>query len=65
MNCLGCLIGGGAAPVVIGFIATFITLGQAIAVSSFVYVIADVALAFVAVRLLKPDMRDRLRAGRS
>ena len=57
MNCVGWLIGGGAAPVAIGYLATYITLGRAIAVSSLVYVIAGVTLAFVAVRLLKPDMR--------
>jgi sugar phosphate permease len=57
MNCIGWLIGGGVAPVVIGLLATFMTLGQAIAPSSAVYVIAGAAAAFVAIRLLKPDMR--------
>ena len=57
MNCVGWLIGGGTAPVVIGFLATYITLGQAIAVSSLGYVIAGAAIVGVAIKLLKRDMR--------
>jgi MFS family permease len=56
MNCLGWLIGGGTAPVAIGFLATYITLGQSIAVSSLVYVIAGLVLAGVALKRLKRDM---------
>jgi MFS family permease len=56
MNCIGWLIGGGAAPVAIGFLATYIPLGQAIAVSSVVYVMAGAVLAIAAMRLLKADM---------
>lgn len=57
MNCIGWLIGGGAAPVTIGFLATYMTLGKAIATSSIVYGLAGVLLIFTAARLLPADLR--------
>jgi sugar phosphate permease len=42
MNCVGWLVGGGIAPVMIGFLAGHLTLGKAIAVSSVAYVIAAI-----------------------
>lgn len=56
MNCIGWLIGGGTAPVAIGFVATYVGLGRAIAISSSVYVLAGVVLVFAATRLLRADM---------
>ncbi len=44
MNALGWLGGGGTAPLVIGYIAKRTTLGQGIAMSSSVYVLAGVVL---------------------
>jgi sugar phosphate permease len=44
MNCVGWLMGGGIAPVLIGFLAGHLTLGKAIAVSSVAYVVAAVLL---------------------
>lgn len=57
MNCIGWLIGGGAAPVTIGFLATYMTLGKSIAASAVIYVVAAVLLAIAAVRLLHPDLK--------
>jgi MFS family permease len=57
MNCIGWLIGGGAAPVTIGFLATYLTLGKAIATSAAVYVLAGVLLTFTATTLLPADLR--------
>jgi MFS family permease len=56
MNCIGWLIGGGAAPVTIGFLATYMTLGKSIATSAVVYVLAGILLMFAAISLLKPDL---------
>jgi MFS family permease len=57
MNCIGWLIGGGTAPVTIGFLATYMTLGQSIATSAAIYVLAGLLLAFTAIRLLQPDLQ--------
>lgn len=56
MNCVGWLIGGGAAPVAIGFLAKYLPLGKAIATSGGVYVLAGILLVFTAVRLLHVDL---------
>lgn len=56
MNCIGWLIGGGAAPVTIGFLATYMTLGKSIATSAVVYLLAGILLAFAAIRLLGSDL---------
>jgi len=44
MNCIGWLVGGGIAPVLIGFVAGHFSLGKAIAASSVAYVIAGILL---------------------
>ena len=44
MNCVGWLVGGGIAPVLIGFLAGHLSLGKAIAASSVAYVIAGILL---------------------
>lgn len=59
MNCVGWLLGGGAAPVTIGLLATYLTLGKAIAAPAVVYLLAGILLAFPAIRLLPADL-DRL-----
>jgi MFS family permease len=46
MNCVGWLLGGGAAPVTIGFVAGYLSLGYAIALSALVYLLAAVGLFF-------------------
>jgi len=62
MNCVGWMVGGGLAPVVIGFLSVRFTLGKAIAFSSIVYVVAGLLLLTTVVRFLKQDI-DRLNAG--
>lgn len=57
MNCIGWLIGGGTAPVTIGFLATHLTLGKSIATSAVVYLLAGLLLAFAATRLLGTDLQ--------
>jgi len=57
MNCVGWLLGGGAAPLAIGFLATHISLGRAIAVSAVVYGIGGILLLITAARLLPRDLR--------
>lgn len=57
MNCIGWLIGGGAAPVTIGFLAARMTLGKAIAASAVVYLLAAFLLMLAATRFLKADLR--------
>ena len=44
MNCVGWLVGGGIAPVLIGYLAGRLSLGNAIATSSVAYVIAGILL---------------------
>jgi len=56
MNCVGWLIGGGAAPVTIGFLAGFLGMGKAIAASAAVYLGAGVLLTFTAVQLMGKDL---------
>jgi MFS family permease len=57
MNCIGWLIGGGAAPVTIGWLATHLTLGQSIATSAVIYVLAAVLLTVAAIKLLGADLQ--------
>jgi len=59
MNCVGWLVGGGLAPVTIGYLAGHFTLGKAIALSSAVYVVAGLLLLTTVGRFLKRDI-DRL-----
>lgn len=56
MNCIGWLLGGGAAPVAIGFLAMHISLGQAIAVSAIVYVLAGIILIATAATWLPVEI---------
>lgn len=56
MNCVGWLIGGGTAPVAIGFLATYLSLGKAVAISAIVYVLAGALLILVATRFFRRDM---------
>lgn len=44
MNCVGWLVGGGIAPVLIGFLAGHLSLGRAIALSSVSYLLAGILL---------------------
>ncbi len=44
MNCVAWLLGGGIAPVVIGFLAVYVSLGKAIALSSTIYGLAGILL---------------------
>ncbi|HET7347784.1 MAG TPA: hypothetical protein VFJ10_10660, partial [Acidobacteriaceae bacterium] len=56
MNCIGWLLGGGAAPVAIGFLSMHISLGQAIASSAIVYVMAGIILIATAARWLPAEI---------
>ena len=56
MNCVGWLVGGGLAPVLIGLIARFTSLGKAIALSSTVYLFAGALLILTMQRFLGEDM---------
>jgi hypothetical protein len=60
MNCIGWLLGGGAAPLAIGFLAMHISLGRAIASSAIVYVIAGMILIVTAAKWLPAEI---FRAG--
>ncbi len=57
MNCIGWLIGGGAAPVTIGLLASYMTMGKAIATSAVVYVLAGILMAFAAIHLFVSDLQ--------
>jgi sugar phosphate permease len=56
MNCIGWLMGGGVAPVMIGFLAVHLSLGKAIALSSVAYVIASILLLLTMRCFLKSDI---------
>ena len=56
MNCVGWLVGGGLAPVSIGLIAKFTSLGKAIALSSTVYLIAGALLILTMQHFLDRDI---------
>jgi MFS family permease len=56
MNCVGWLIGGGAAPVTIGFLAGSLGMGRAIATSAAVYLGAGILLTVTAFRLMGNDL---------
>jgi MFS family permease len=55
MNCVGWLMGGGLAPVLIGFLAGRLTLGTAIATSCVVYVLGGVLLLLTMLCFLEHD----------
>lgn len=56
MNCVGWLIGGGAAPVTIGLLAGSLGMGRAIAASAAVYLGAGILLTVTAVQLMGKDL---------
>jgi sugar phosphate permease len=58
MNCVGWLMGGGLAPVLIGFLAGRLTLGRAIAVSSVAYLLAGLLLLLTMGYLLDRDTKE-------
>ena len=59
MNCVGWLLGGGLAPVLVGFLAAYISLGRAIALSATFYAIAGILLILTMRYFLDTDI-DRL-----
>ncbi len=59
MNCVGWLLGGGVAPALIGFLAAYISLGRAIALSATFYAIAGILLILTMRYFLDTDI-DRL-----
>jgi MFS family permease len=59
MNCVGWLLGGGVAPIVVGFLAQQIGLGAAIAATSGVYLLAAACLLTAMAFFLRRDV-DRL-----
>jgi len=60
MNCVGWLVGGGIAPVSIGFLAGHFSLGNAIAASSVAYVIAGILLLLTMRCFLERDANKAL-----
>ena len=56
MNCVGWMIGGGAAPITVGLLSRRIGLGASIAFSASAYVLAGVLLLFGLTRFLKKDL---------
>lgn len=56
MNCVGWLVGGGIAPVLIGYLAVHLSLGKAIAMSSTVYGVAGILLVLTMSRFLNADI---------
>ena len=56
MNCVGWLLGGGLAPVLVGYLAVYISMGHAIALSSIVYVLAGILMILAMSRYLKKDV---------
>ena len=56
MNCVGWLLGGGLAPVLVGYLAVYLSLGHAIALSSIVYVLAGLLMILAMRRYLAKDV---------
>jgi MFS family permease len=56
MNCVGWLLGGGIAPVLIGALALRMSLGNAIALSSMVYCLAGILLVVTMLYFLDEDI---------
>jgi hypothetical protein len=63
MNCVGWLLGGGIAPVLIGALALRMSLGNAIALSSVVYCLAGILLVVTMLCFLDEDI-NQLQAGK-
>ena len=62
MNCVGWMIGGGAAPLVIGVMAKHFGLGASISFAAAAYVAAALLLLFGMLKTLPPDLL-RMRQG--
>jgi MFS family permease len=62
MNCVGWLLGGGIAPVLIGALALRMSLGNAIALSSMVYCLAGILLVVTMLCFLDEDI-NQLQSG--
>jgi hypothetical protein len=56
MNCVGWLLGGGLAPVLVGYLAVYLSLGHAIALTSIVYVLAGLLMILAMRRFLATDV---------
>jgi sugar phosphate permease len=63
MNCVGWLLGGGIAPVLIGALALRMSLGNAIALSSMVYCLAGILLVVTMLYFLDEDI-NHLQSGK-
>lgn len=63
MNCVGWLLGGGIAPVLIGALALRMSLGNAIALSSMVYCVAGILLVVTMLYFLDGDI-NQLQSGK-
>lgn len=57
MNCVGWLLGGGLAPVLVGYLAIYLSLGNAIALSSMIYVLGGLLMILAMRRFLANDIR--------
>lgn len=57
MNCVGWLLGGGLAPVLVGYLAVYLSLGNAIALSSMIYVLGGLLMILAMRRFLAKDIR--------
>jgi sugar phosphate permease len=56
MNCVGWLLGGGIGPVLIGFLALHLSLGEAIALSSVAYLLSGILLILTMKCFLEGDI---------
>jgi MFS family permease len=63
MNCVGWLLGGGIAPVLVGSLAVYVTLGNAIALSATLYAVAGILLLLTMRYFLDGDI-DQLKLGK-
>ena len=60
MNCVGWLLGGGLAPALVGYLAVYLSLGHAIALSAAFYALAGILLILTMRSFLDADI-DRLQ----
>lgn len=56
MNCVGWLLGGGLAPALVGYLAVYLSLGNAIALSSMIYVLGGLLMILAMRRFLAKDI---------
>jgi MFS family permease len=64
MNCVGWLVGGGLAPLLIGFLAEHVSLGESIAMSSSIYIVAGILLWVTKEVFIDKDVQ-RVQAGQT